>query len=464
MTELKTNKMGTMPVGKLLFQMALPMVLSMLVQALYNIVDSVFVGMYDQNALNGISNAFPAQNMMIGVATGVGVGVNALLSRSLGERDQARANRSAGNGLFLILLSYLLFLVFGLVGSELFLSFQTDNADVIREGSAYLRIVTTLSFGLFGQVIVERFLQATGKTIFSMVTQMVGALTNIILDPIMIFGLLGCPELGVAGAAYATVIGQAVAAIVGFVLHFRHNREIGITPRDLRPERKVISRILAVAIPSILMVAIGSFMMTGLNIILKQFGTGPAEEGKLGQTVFGVYFKLQSFVFMPIFGLNNALVPILAFNYGAGNRRRMMATLRLAAISAVSLMLLGLALMQIIPGPMLRLFSLDGSAMEIGIPALRTISLSFIFAGFCIVIGSSFQALGCGIYSMLVSFARQIVVLLPAAALLALTGRITAVWFAFPLAEIMSVAVSLLLFLRLYRKTISRVPLGDPVK
>jgi putative MATE family efflux protein len=451
---VKENKMGTMPIGKLLFRMAAPMILSMLVQALYNVVDSIFVSHYDPNALTALSCAFPAQNLMIGVATGVGVGINALLSRSLGERNQKRANQSAANGILLAAIGYLLFLIFGLFGTEIFLSFQTDTAAVIESGRIYLFYVCCFSFGLYGQVTVERLLQSTGKSVYSMLTQLTGALTNLILDPLLIFGIGPFPELGIAGAAIATVIGQCLAAVVGYFLHFRYNREIRMAPADFRPNRDVIGKIVSVAIPSILMICIGSIMMICLNKILGGFG----EIGDTAISVFGAYFKLQSFIFMPVFGLNNGSTPILAYNYGARNRSRMMKTLKCAAISAFTLMMLGLLLMQTMPRQLLLLFGATDSMMEIGIPALRTISLNFLFAGFCIVIISCFQALGRGIYATVISFARQIIVLLPAAYLLSLSGKVSAVWFAFPIAELVSVIVSLLLFIRLYRTVIRHLP------
>ena len=451
------NKMGVMPVGKLLFSMALPMIISMLVQALYNIVDSIFVSMYNPALMSALSVAFPAQNLMIGVASGTAVGINALLSRSLGEKNTERANRSAGNGLLLVACGCLLFVIFGLFIARPFVRFQSSDALTVKAGSEYLFYVCTFSFGLFGQILFERLLQSTGRTVYSMISQVSGALINIILDPILIFGWLGLPAMGIKGAAIATIIGQVIAASIGAFLHFRHNREIRIGRHDLALRKEIVSRIVSVAVPSILMVCIGSIMTVGMNRILDGFG-------KIGSTatgVFGAYYKLQSFIFMPVFGLNNGLVPIIAYNYGAGKRSRMLLALRYAVTVAVSLMLLGLLLMQIIPGPMLRLFSADDTMLEIGIPALRIISLSFVFAGFCIVSSSSFQALGKGFYSTILSFARQLVVLLPAAYLLSLSGKLTAVWWSFPIAEIASVTVAVILFLRLYKTTIKNIPDND---
>ena len=450
----KENKMGTMPVGRLLFGMATPIVISMLVQALYNIVDSIFVSAYDPSLLGALSLAFPAQNLMIGVATGTAVGFNAILSRSLGERNHKMVGKSAGNGIFLELCGWLLFVAFGLFGARAFLSFQSSDLATVLAGEKYLLVVCAMSIGLFGQITFERLLQSTGKSVYSMITQITGAVVNIILDPIMIFGYFGCPELGITGAAIATVIGQCIAACLGAFLHFRFNREIKMRPHDLVLDRNLTGRIIAIAVPSILVVCIGSVTNMGLNRIVDGFGA----DGILAIAVLGAYFKLQSFVFMPVFGLNNGLVPIIAYNYGAGNRRRMLKALRLAIYAAVALMLIGLLLMQIIPGPLLLLFNADEGLLRIGIPALRTISLSFVFAGFCIVVSSTFQALGKGSYSMLLSAARQLIVLLPAAYLLSLTGKISAVWYAFPIAEIASVSVALLLFFRIYKRILSRIP------
>ncbi len=455
MTELsRENKMGTMSVGRLLFTMALPMVISMLVQALYNIVDSIFVSVYDPSLLQAISLAFPAQNLMIGVASGTAVGINALLSRSLGEGNTKRVSKSAGNGLLLSAAGSLLFVFFGIFGAEPFLRFQESDAAVVAAGRDYLFYVCTFSIVLFAQITFERLLQSTGRTVYSMISQLSGAIINIILDPILIFGYFGLPEMGIKGAAIATLIGQTVAASIGAFLHFRFNREIRISSRDFRPERNVIIRILTVAIPSILMVCIGSVMTVGMNRILDGFGT----DGDAATRVFGAYFKLQSFIFMPVFGLNNGLVPIVAYNYGAGKRKRLMQALLYAAAAAVALMLIGLILMQIIPGPLLSIFNADSAMLRIGKPALRTISLSFVFAGFCIVSSSSFQALGKGFYSTLLSFARQLLVLLPAAYLLSLSRNLDAVWWSFPIAEIVSMAVAAYLFLRLYRHTIRHIP------
>ena len=445
------NKMGTMPIGRLLITMSLPMIISMLVQALYNVVDSIFVARYSEAALSAVSYAFPAQNLMIGLATGIGVGMNALLSKSLGEKNEKLVKKAAENGIFLAMIGSFLFFIFGLFFSKWFISFQTATEEIINKGHVYLTVCCCASFGIFGEIIFERLMQSTGRTVYTMFTQGIGAIINIILDPIFIFGLLGFPELGIAGAALATVVGQIAAFIIAIVLNRKYNPEIKISVKGFRPSASVIGRICAVGIPSVVMVGIGSLMTTALNKILNGFSD-------LAVSVFGVYFKLQSFIFMPIFGLNNGLIPIVAYNYGAGHRRRMIGAVRIACFIAVGFMLVGILMMQIFPDQLLTLFNASEEMLGIGRVALRTISLSFIFAGVCIVLGSTFQALGRGTYSMLVSFARQIVVLLPAAYLLSLSGNLDAVWFAFPLAEIMSVAVSVALFIRIYKKIISKIP------
>ncbi len=445
------NKMGIMPVGRLLITMSLPMILSMLVQALYNVVDSIFVAHYSQTALAAISYAFPAQNLMIGLATGIGVGMNALLSRSLGEKNYQKVNKTAENGIFLSLIGFIIFFIFGLFFSGTFISFQTATAEIIDCGKSYLSICCCASFGIFGEIIFERLMQSTGKTVLTMVTQGVGAIINIILDPIFIFGYLGLPEMGIAGAALATVIGQIAAFIIAIILNHKYNKEISLNLLQFRPDRRIIGRICAVGIPSVVMVGIGSIMTTAMNKILNGFSD-------LAASVFGIYFKLQSFVFMPIFGLNNGLIPIIAYNYGAGKRKRLISALIFACVIAVGFMAVGLALMQFIPDQMLLLFDATQEMLSIGRVALRAISLSFVFAGFCIVVGAAFQALGYGTYSMFVSIARQLVVLIPVAYLFSLTGNLNMVWYAFPIAEIMSVIVSIALFIRIYKKVISKIP------
>ena len=447
----KENKMGVMPMGRLILSMSVPMILSMLVQALYNVVDSMFVARYSQDALAALSYAFPAQNLMIGTATGTGVGVNALLSKSLGEKNFDKANKTAANGILLAMFGSVLFFLFGLFFAEPFITFQTKTPSIIAEGRTYLSIVTMLSFGIFGEIMFERLMQSTGKTIYTMFTQGIGAIINIILDPIMIFGLLGCPQMGVAGAAYATVIGQIVAFVLGIVFNHKYNPEVRLYAKNFKPDFGIIGRIYAVGIPSIIMVGIGSVMTTAMNKILNGFSDVAA-------SVFGVYFNLQSFAFMPVFGLNNGVIPVIAYNYGAQKRKRMLHAVRLGCIIATCFMGIGLLLMQCIPAELFALFDAGEDMLAIGVPALRIISISFVFAGVCIALSSVFQALGKGIYSMCISFARQLVVLVPAAYLLSLSGNVNAVWWSFPIAEIASIAVSLLLFRHVYKTIIAKIP------
>lgn len=447
----KENKMGVMPMGRLILSMSVPMILSMLVQALYNVVDSVFVARYSQDALAALSYSFPAQNLMIGTATGTGVGVNALLSKSLGEKNFDKANKTAANGILLAMFGSVLFFLFGLFFAEPFITFQTKTPSIIAEGRTYLSIVTMLSFGIFGEIMFERLMQSTGKTIYTMFTQGIGAIINIILDPIMIFGLLGCPQMGVAGAAYATVIGQIVAFVLGIVFNHKYNPEVRLYAKNFKPDFGIIGRIYAVGIPSIIMVGIGSVMTTAMNKILNGFSDVAA-------SVYGVYFKLQSFAFMPVFGLNNGVIPVIAYNYGAQKRKRMLHAVRLGCIIATCFMGIGLLLMQCIPAELFALFDAGEDMLAIGVPALRIISISFVFAGVCIALSSVFQALGKGIYSMCISFARQLVVLVPAAYLLSLSGNVNAIWWSYPIAEIASIAVSLLLFRHVYKTIIAKIP------
>lgn len=450
LVEEKENKMGVMPVNKLLMNMSLPMMISMLVQALYNVVDSIFVSRIDENALTAVSMAFPIQSLMIALGAGTGVGVNALLSRSLGEKDYDRVNKAAGNGIFLAGINYLVFLLVGILVTTPFYLSQTKDAQILSYGQQYLTIICCCSFGMYGQFIFERLLQSTGRTFYTMITQSIGAIINIILDPIFIFGYFGVPKMGVAGAAIATVIGQIVAGTIALVINIKKNDEIQLKLKGFRPDGKIIARIYEVGIPSIIMQAIGSVMTYGMNRILIVFSSTAV-------AVFGVYFKLQSFIFMPVFGLNNGMVPIIAYNYGAGKKDRLIKTLKLSIIYAVGLMLLGVIIFQIFPAPLFALFDASETMLAIGIPALRIISLSFIFAGFCIVCGSLFQALGNGVYSMVVSIARQLLVLLPVAYLLSLSGKVEAVWWAFPIAEIVSLSLTVFFMFRINRKVISRI-------
>lgn len=447
---VKENKMGTMPVNKLLISMSLPMMISMLVQALYNIVDSIFVSRISENALTAVSLAFPIQSLMIAVAVGTAVGVNALLSRSLGEKEFERANQTAENGIFLALVSSLIFVLVGAFVSEPFFRSQTKIEEIVIFGREYLTVCCCASLGIFMQCMFERLLQSTGKTMYTMFTQGLGAITNIILDPILIFGYFGMPKMGVTGAAVATVIGQFFAALLAIYFNFKKNDEIHISFRKFKPNWGLIGTIYQVGLPSIIMQAIGSVMTYGMNLILVSFT-------ETATAVFGVYFKLQSFIFMPVFGLNNGMVPIIAYNYGAGKKERVVHTIRLSAVYAVSIMLVGLAVMELFPQVLLGFFQASDKMLAIGVPALRIICLSFAFAGFCIVIGSVFQALGNGVYSMVVSIARQLLVLLPAAYLLSLLGNVNYVWWAFPIAEIVSLSLTVLFFIRINKKIISHI-------
>ncbi len=451
----KENKMGVMPIGKLIISMSLPMMLSMLVQALYNVVDSIWVAKVGQDALTAVSLAFPVQNLMIGFATGTGVGVNALVSRSLGEKNNEKANTIAANGMFLSIVTSFFFMLFGFFGTKLFFRTQiSPDSSTFAYGVDYLSVCTIFSFGVFGQIMIERFMQSTGKTTLSMFSQLSGALINIILDPLLILGIGPFPRLEAKGAAVATVIGQIFAFIVGLILNFFFNKEIRIRIKNFRPNGKYILEIYKIGIPSIIMVAIGSIMTYLMNKILLSFTETAA-------TVFGVYFKLQSFIFMPVFGLNNGIIPIIAFNYGAGNKERMIRTVKFSLTLACSIMAVGTVLMWLIPEQMLMLFDAQAEMMEIGVPALKIISTSFVVAGYCICLGSVFQALGKSYYSMFVSIARQVVVLIPIAYLLSRTGNINRVWLAFPIAEVMSAIASTISFISVYKSTISKVGKSD---
>lgn len=448
---LRENKMGTMPENKLLLSMAVPMMISMLVQALYNIVDSIFVSRICEDALTAVSMAFPWQNIVIAIAVGFGVGINALLSRALGQKNAERVNQVAVNGLLLAGLSYLLVLVAGLIGIRAYMRTQTDIETIVNYGITYLNICILCSFGVFVEITFERFLQATGRTVYSMITQLTGAITNIILDPILIFGLLGFPKLGIAGAAWATVIGQCVGAVVAVTLNHFKNPEVHLRLRHIRPNGRLMGEITAISIPSIIMSCISSLTCFVMNMILIAYSSTAV-------AVFGVYFKLQSFVFMPVFGLNNGMVPIIAYNYGAQKPERIHKTIRLGMVYAVAIMVVGLLVFQLIPKELLLMFDASDAMLEIGAPALRIMSLAFVFAGIGIVSGSSCQAFGYSVYSMLISIARQIVVLIPAAYLLSLTGVLRSIWFAFPIAEIFSLILSLFFLRTTLKKTGMALP------
>ena len=441
------NKMGVMPVGKLLFSMSIPMMISMLVQALYNIVDSIFVAQISESALTAVSLANPLQMLMIAIGAGTGVGVNALLSRSLGEKNAQKANAVARNGVFLALMSYLLFLLIGLFVVKPFFYAQTEDSEIIAHGIAYLSIVCCFSFGIFAQFVYERILQATGRTMHTMITQLIGAITNLILDPILIFGLFGIPALGVKGAAIATVIGQIMAGITGYLMNVYANKDVNVSMKGFRPSGEIIRQIYQIGVPSIIMQSIGSVMIFCLNKILIVFST-------TATAVFGVYFKLQSFIFMPIFGMNNGLVPIVAFNYGAHKKDRMMQTYKLALFSAICIMLAGVVLFEVFPEQLFLLFGASEHMLGMGVPALRIIAFHFPIAAFCIVTGSMFQAVGKAVYSMINSICRQLVVLLPAAYVLAQFGNINYVWFAFLIAEGSSMVLTAIFFKKVYKEVI----------
>ena len=447
MEQTKENKMGTMPVNKLLISMSLPMMVSMLVQALYNVVDSIFVSRINENALTAVSLAFPIQTLMIAVAGGTCVGINAVLSKALGEKQQQKANETAVNGIVLMGISYILFLLVGLFGTRAFYLSQTKDAQIVQYGVEYLSIVCSCSIGLFAQFTFERLLQSTGRTFYIMITQGTGAIINIILAPVFIFGLFGMPRMGVAGAAVATVTGQIIAGTFALLINYKKNDDIQIKFKGLHLEREIVGQIYKIGVPSMIMQAIGSVMTYGMNLILISFTS-------TATAVFGVYFKLQSFVFMPVFGLNNGLVPILAYNFGAGRRDRFIKALKCGILYAVSIMFVGLVIFQTIPQVLLGFFEASDEMLRIGVPALRIICLSFLPAGFGIVCGTAFQALGNAVYSMIVSIARQLVVLLPAAYLLSLLGNVNYVWWAFPIAEVMSLTVTIIFLIRINRRVI----------
>ena len=433
----KENKMGVMPEGKLLLNMSLPMMVSMLVQAMYNIVDSIFVAKISEDALTAVSLAFPLQSLMIAVGAGTGVGVNALISRGLGEKKRDRVDAVAANGIFIYALSYLAIAVLGFTAVRPFYNMQVGagQENIMELGVTYLSIAMIFSFGLFGQFVFERILQATGRTLFTMISQMTGAIINIIMDPILIFGLLGFPKLGIAGAAIATVMGQIIAAIIACVYNLKKNTDVTISFKGFRPNGEIIKDIYIIGIPSIVMQSIGSVMTTGMNLILMGISSTAA-------AVFGVYFKLQSFFFMPVFGLNNGLIPILSYNYGARNKKRMMNTLKYGYLIAFLFMLVGFVVFMLIPDRLLLLFDASETMLAIGIPALRKIAVHFLIAWFCIVSGTLFQAVGNAVYSMYVSVARQLVVLLPVAYVLAKIGGLSLIWWCFPIAEMMSLLIS----------------------
>ena len=455
--DLRDNKMGTMPIGKLLFTMSVPLAMSMLVQALYNVVDSIYVAGYSENAVTALSLAFPIQNLQVAFAAGIGVGVNSLLSKSLGENNRERANRAAGNGILLTAILAAAVMAFGFFGSGAYYNMQPISAETAQGGTQYTAICCIFTLGIFVEILGERLLQASGRTVYTLFTQGIGAVLNIILDPLFIYGFdpLGIPSMGVAGAAVATVIGQWVAGIMAVIFNLKCNPDVKFALKYLRPQADVIRKILTVGVPSIVMMAIGSIMNFGMNQIFLGF----PEIGETASGVFGVYFKLQSFFFMPLFGINNAAISIIAYNYGARKPERITGTLKLGVGTAMVIMLLGLAVFQIFPEFLMGIFNTSADAgtshfVEIGVSALRLISLCFPLAAIGIALGASFQALGNGIYSTITSLCRQLIVLLPAAYLLSLAGDVHLVWWAFPIAEVVSAAVTLVLYLRIYRQKV----------
>lgn len=443
-----------MPVGRLLFTMALPLALSMLVQALYNVVDSIYVAGYSESAVTALSLAFPIQNLQIGCATGIAVGMNSLLSKSLGEGDRERANRAAGNGIFLMLLLVAGIMLFGFFGSEAYYAMQPISVETAQGGAAYTSICCIFTVGIFVEILGERLLQASGRTIYTMFTQGTGAIINIILDPIFIYGKCGMPEMGVAGAAVATVIGQWVAAIMAVIFNLTSNPDVKFGLKYLRPSKEISGKILTVGIPSMIMMAIGSVMNFGMNQIFLGF----PDIGETASGVFGVYYKLQSFFLMPIFGLNNATVSIVAYNYGARQPQRITRTLKYSVGAALGILLLGFGVFQAIPDVMMGIFSSSEESastfVQIGVSALRIVSFHFPLAAVGIALGASFQALGNGIYSTITSLCRQLIVLLPAAYLLSLTGNVHAVWWSFPIAEVISLLITLFLYTKIYKQKI----------
>lgn len=455
---LQENKMGIMPVGKLLLNMAVPMIISMLVQAFYNVVDSIFVSRVSESAVTALSLAFPIQNIQIGFAVGIGVGVNSLLSKSLGQNNQEAANHTAGNGVFLALIATAALMLFGFFGVSPYFRMQSNVVETVENGIAYSSICCIFTLGIFVEVLFERLLQASGRTFFTMITQGVGAIANIILDPIFIFGWFGLPAMGVAGAAIATVIGQWIAAGLAIYFNHRFNPEVQLGLNYLKPNWDVIRQILVVAIPTIIMNSIGSVMNFTMNQILLGF----RDVGETAAGVFGIYYKLQSFFFMPVFGINNATISIIAFNYGAKKPERIVHTLKLACLAALALMVCGLLSFQLIPDLLLNLFNPSDSFLEIGRSALRIISIHFPLAAIGIALGASFQALGNGIYSTITSLCRQLIALLPVAYLLSLSGQLNMVWWAFPIAELVSLTITLLLFARIYRTKVKPLAVSDP--
>ena len=447
---LKENKMGVMPVGKLLVNMATPIILSMLVTALYNVVDSIYVAHVSESAVTALSLAFPIQNLQIAAALGIGVGVNASLSKSLGEKNQEAVNRAAGNGIFLACCCTVIFAIFGFFGSRPYFLAQSQVKETLESGISYTSICCIFSLGLFLEILGERLLQASGRTVFTLISQGLGSVINIILDPIFIFGWLGLPPMGVAGAAIATVIGQWAGAAISLGLNFKFNHDVHFHIRYLKPVRSSVGPILAVGLPTFIMNGISSVMTFGLNQILQGF-----QETATG--VLGVYLKLQSFCFMPLFGINNAIISIVAYNYGAKKPERIMKSLKIAVSTALLIMVTGAVVFGGWPQVLLGMFKPSENFLAIGCTALRIISLSFPLAAPCVILSACFQALGKGTYSAIVSLSRQLIVLLPVAYLLSLSGNLDLVWWSYPIAEVMSFSMTAFLFIRIYRARIKPI-------
>ncbi len=444
----KENKMGTMPINRLLMNVSLPIMISMLVQAMYNIVDSIFVSNYSQAGFTAVSLAFPVQSLMISLSVGTGVGINSLLSRRLGEKRFDQANKAATNGIFLSVISAVVFAIVGFVISHKFFAIFTDDAEVINYGSDYLMVCTVFSIGVFMQVTLERLLQATGKSIYSMLTQGTGAIINIILDPILIFGYFGCPSFGVKGAAIATVTGQIAAMLLAVVFNVTKNKEISISMKGFRLDAEIIKDIYRIGVPSIIMQSIVSVMTAIVNRILKD---------DTAISVMGAYFKIQSFVFMPVFGLTNGMVPIVGYNFGAGKKDRIYKTIRSSLCISTAIMAVGTSVFLILPGQLLKIFNANDALLSMGVPALRILGASFVISGVCIVIQSTFQALGQGLFSLTISVTRQLIFLVPIAFALRMIFGLSAVWFAFPISDISALLITLFLFARVKKNCIEKI-------
>ncbi len=439
----QANIMGSLPIPQLLLKMAPPLMVAMIVQGLYNLVDSIFVAQICEDALTAVSLVFPVDNLMISFAVGTGVGINAMLSRRLGENRREDAEKIANVGVLLAVLSSVAFAVLGLLFSRAFFTMQVDDPTIIEYGADYLTIVSVFSIGVFMEITAERILQSTGHSMQTMLTQLVGAVCNIILDPILIFGWFGLPAMGVKGAAYATVIGRCLGGALGFILNHHCNREVRLSLKKIRWQNTIVKEIYSIGFPSILMMSVGSLMAYLMNQILLAFVSTAA-------AIFGVFSKISNFFLMPVFGLNNAVVPIVSFNYGARNRGRIRETVRLSAITATIIVVIGFIVVELFPAQLLTFFKASEDMLAIGVPALKSLFLPFPIIGFSIVASSVFQALGKGTYSLWASLLRQIVVLIPTAYLLSLTGNLSAVWYSVLISEVVCFLFSILLLRRVW--------------